>query len=236
MFGQPFTLTNCIEVILIMGFWSSRLRLRTPMTGGLSKGSLIRSRRTKRKTKGVLFLAPQPFYQDRGTPIAVDLLLRVYCERAEKVDVIAYHEGKSLTYDGINITRTPNLPFICNIRPGFSFKKLICDIFMLFQALYFVATRQYKFVHAVEESVFIALIIKFLTGIPYIYDMDSSLSQQMTEKYPSLSALFKPLEFLEGIAINQAEVVVPVCERLAKDVERHRPKKVVILPDVSLVG
>jgi len=191
---------------------------------------------TQQREQRVLFLAPQPFYQDRGTPIAVDLLLRVYSERGQALDVIAYHEGKNVSYDNINLFRTPNLPFIRNIRPGFSWKKIVCDLFMFFQAVWLVCTRRYQFVHAVEESVFIALFIKFLLGIPYLYDMDSSLSQQMVEKYPQLSGISKLLGFCEGIAVKHAEVVIPVCDRLAKDIQQYQPQKVVILPDVSLVG
>jgi hypothetical protein len=190
----------------------------------------------KHQNKRVLFLAPQPFYQDRGTPIAVDLLLKVYSERGESLDVITYHEGRDVAYHNINIIRTPKLPFVCNIRPGFSWKKLVCDAFMFIQAIFLVATRKYQFIHAVEESVFIALFFKFLLGIPYLYDMDSSLSQQMVEKYPKLAFISNFLGFCEGIAVKHAEVVIPVCDRLAQDIQQYRPQKVVILPDVSLVS
>lgn len=184
----------------------------------------------------VLFLAPQPFYQDRGTPIAINLLLQVYSERGERLDVIAYHEGRNVDYANINLMRTPNIPFIRNIRPGFSWKKLVCDTFMFFQAFYLVLTRRYQFIHAVEESVFIALIFKLLFGIPYVYDMDSSLAQQMVEKYPKLAIASKIFGMLEGVAIKHAEAVIPVCDRLAQDIQKYKPRKVMILPDVSLVS
>lgn len=188
------------------------------------------------RSRPILFLAPQPFYQDRGTPIAIDLLLKVYSERGETLDVLTYHEGQDVSYNNITLMRTPRLPFIRNIRPGFSAKKLICDAFMFFQALRLVLTREYQFVHAVEESVFIALFIKAVFGIPYLYDMDSSLAQQMVEKYPQLEIVSKFFGFLEGLAIRHAEVVIPVCDRLAEDIQQYHPRKVVILPDISLVG
>ena len=198
--------------------------------------SKSKNRRGNNKTNKVLFLAPQPFYQDRGTPIAVDLLLKVYSARGERLDVIAYHEGKDISYPNVNLMRTPDIPLISNIRPGFSWKKLVCDVCMFFQALYLVLTREYQFIHAVEESVFIALLFKVFLGIPYLYDMDSSLSQQMVEKYPHLSFLSDVLAFCEGIAVKNAEVVIPVCDRLAEDIQHHKPQKIVVLPDVSLVG
>lgn len=202
----------------------------------LAQPSRARRKRGRNQAKRILFLAPQPFYQDRGTPIAVDLLLKVYSARGESLDVIAYHEGKDITYPNVHLMRTPKLPLVSNIRPGFSWKKVICDTCMFFQALYLVLTRKYQFIHAVEESVFIALLFKIFLGIPYLYDMDSSLSQQMVEKYPKLSFLSKTLAFLEGIAVKNAQVVIPVCDRLAEDIQHHKPQKIVVLPDVSLVG
>jgi hypothetical protein len=183
-----------------------------------------------------LFLAPQPFYQDRGTPIAVDLLLKVYSERGETLDVVTYHEGRDIHYPNVTIIRTHKFPLVRNIRPGFSLKKLVCDGSMLLKATSLALTHKYQFVHAVEESVFIALLLKVTLGIPYLYDMDSSLSQQMVEKYPRLSFLTNLLSFLEGVAVQHAEAVIPVCDRLAQDIQQYKPKKVFILPDVSLVG
>ncbi|HEY9888622.1 MAG TPA: hypothetical protein V6D02_09500 [Candidatus Obscuribacterales bacterium] len=209
--------------------WSLNRRIKAPIPQK-------ETRRSRHTASRILFLAPQPFYQDRGTPIAVNLLLKVYSERGEALDVITYHEGQDVEYPNVRLVRTPKVPLISNIRPGFSWKKLVCDVCMFFQAAQLVMTRRYQFIHAVEESVFIALIFKVVFGIPYLYDMDSSLSQQMVEKYPKLSFISKFLGFLEGIAVKHAEVVIPVCDRLAEDIRHHNPRKVVILPDVSLVG
>ena len=42
----------------------------------------------------ILLLAPQPFYEERGTPIAVDLLLKALSDRGESVDVLTYPIGE----------------------------------------------------------------------------------------------------------------------------------------------
>ena len=57
-------------------------------------------------------------------------------------------------------------------------------MFVLFKAMRLACRKHYHLVHAVEESVFIALVLKWLFKIPYVYDMDSSLAQQIVEKYP----------------------------------------------------
>ena len=184
----------------------------------------------------ILMLAPHPFYQARGTPIAADLVLRVLSERGEQVDMITFPEGKGVQYPNVTIYRTPAFKFLSNIRPGFSIKKIICDIFLLFMTLRFIRHRQYDLIHAGEEAVFIALIIYKLFGIPYVYDMDSSMVQQLIDKYDKLRFLESILRGFERIAVRNAKAVIPVCEALAVEVQRYRPNKVVVIPDISLLN
>ena len=183
----------------------------------------------------ILFLIPHPFYQDRGSPIADDMILKVLSQRGHKIDVVTYSEGRNIGYEKTRLHRTPKMPFIGNIRPGFSWKKVICDLLMFLKVIRLVSRKQYHLVHAVEETVFIALLLKVLFKIDYVYDMDSSLAQQIIEKYSWLSPLCFILNFFERVAIKNAKCVIPVCQALAKDISVYQPQKVTILPDVSLL-
>ena len=183
----------------------------------------------------ILLLAPHPFYQERGTPIAVDLILRALSERGDRVDVVTYHEGRNIEQKHVTIYRIPKIPFIAEIRPGFSGKKLLCDVLMSILVIYLVVRRRYHIVHAVEESVFMALILKWIFKVPYIYDMDSSLPQQMVEKYPFLGRLTFLLNSFEKLAVKGSKVVVPVCDALADVVAKYKPEKVMVLHDVPLL-
>ena len=107
----------------------------------------------------VLLLAPQPFYQERGTPIAVDLVVRTLSAQGDEVDVLAYHEGSDVQYPGVRVHRIPRLPFVRRVGPGPSWKKLCCDAVFFVTALRMAARTRYDLVHAVEESVFIAMVI-----------------------------------------------------------------------------
>jgi len=182
----------------------------------------------------ILLLAPHPFYQERGTPIAVNQILRVLATRGDAVDVLTFHEGQDLHYKNVSVFRTPSLFFVRGIRLGFSWKKLVCDWLMLIMTVRLVIKNRYHVVHAVEEAVFIALLVKWTFGIPYIYDMDSSLAQQMIEKYSWLSRIAFILNSLERVAIQHARAVVPVCETLAKIATSHHQQNVVVLHDVPL--
>jgi len=182
----------------------------------------------------ILLLAPQPFYQERGTPIAIKLLLEVLSRRGDQVDVITFHEGTDVSLPGVTLHRIPALPFLKNIRPGFSPKKLLCDALMLPQALRMAARGGYDYVHAVEEAAFIAYALQRLYKIPYLYDMDSSLSAQLTEKIGALKPLLPIFRHLEGIMIRGAEAVVPVCDALRDAAARSGAKKIAVLYDVPI--
>jgi glycosyltransferase involved in cell wall biosynthesis len=183
----------------------------------------------------ILFLAPHPFYQERGTPIAVNLLLKAFSEKNYNVDVVTYHEGFDVEYPHIKFYRIPGISGVNNIRPGFSWKKIVCDFLMIFVIAKLVMKHKYHLIHAVEESVFFALFFRFSCGIPYVYDMDSSLTQQLLDKKP----FFKPFSIIfrlcESLAVRHASAVVPVCEALYRSIQKYCPRRVVVLHDVSLL-
>ena len=183
----------------------------------------------------ILLLATHPFYQERGTPIAVDLLLTVLARRGDQVDVVTFHEGADRVYPGVTLYRIPHLPGMRGIRPGFSFKKLVGDVFVLAKALCLAARGHYQVVHAVEESVFMAMLIRLCLRTPYVFDMDSSLPRQMTEKFRGLAVFAPILKWFEGRAIRHALAVVPVCDALADIARPYAPRKLCLLRDVSLL-
>ena len=184
----------------------------------------------------ILLLAPHPFYQDRGTPIAVNLVLKVLSERGDNIDVLTFHEGRAVAYPNVSIYRIPAWPFLGNIRPGFSLKKLLCDGLLCVKLIVLLCQKRYDLIHAVEESAFMALVVKWILRVPYLYDMDSSLAQQMIEKYPRLAYLSHAFMCCERRAVESASVVLPVCEALAKRIEPYHPLKVILLEDVPLLG
>ena len=182
----------------------------------------------------LLLLVPHPFYQDRGTSIAVDHVLNVLSQRGDCVDVLTYHEGGGKQYPNVSIYRIPNLSFVKNIPIGFSWKKVLCDVLLFFMTVKFMVRNRYHLTHATEEAVFIALIMKWVFGVPYLYDMDSSLPQQLIEKYSWLKSMAFLLNFLERIAIQNAIAVLPVCDALADLALKYRNNNVVVVHDFPL--
>lgn len=182
----------------------------------------------------ILQLAPHPFFQERGTPIDVLLVLRVLVERPDtKVDLVVYHEGNDVDLPNLTIYRIPRLPFMRNIRPGFSLKKLICNTLMFFQGWRLLRRHHYDLIHAGEESVFFAQFFQLLFRIPYVYDLDSSVAQQIVEKKPWLWPLAPLFNALEARAIRSSLANLPVCNALAELCEAKGSRKTMTIHDIS---
>lgn len=186
----------------------------------------------------ILFLAPQPFFQERGTPIAVKLACETLAkERGDEVTLITYREGEDIPLTGITHLRMEAPIWLNGVGPGISLKKIICDVFFCFFVLKHLLKRssEYNLIHAVEESVFIALLAKWTFKIPYIYDMDSSLAQQLTQKWWILYPLKPLLSFFETIAIRNASSVIAVCDALEEVAREKGAKNLHLLYDISLL-
>ena len=129
----------------------------------------------------ILVLAPHPFFQARGTPLAVKRVLEFLSSRGHQVDLLTFHEGEDVDIPNCRIHRIARPLWIRNIRPGFSVKKVVCDVFMFVKCLGMVRRNRYDLIHAVEEAAFIAAAMQRIAGIPYVYDMDSSLAEQLVD-------------------------------------------------------
>lgn len=184
----------------------------------------------------ILLLAPQPFFQDRGTPIAVRMLSEELAQAGNSVDLLVFHEGEPIDTRGVNLHRTPALSCLHGIKPGFSFKKILCDGLLFFKSLALMRRKKYQVVHAVEEAVFIAFILQLFFDIPYVYDMDSLLSQQLSDSFPVLGRISGVLEWFEKQVTRRSAGVVAVCKSLEEKAKAFAPEVPVMrLEDVSLL-
>jgi glycosyltransferase involved in cell wall biosynthesis len=175
----------------------------------------------------ILLLAPHPFYQARGTPIAVRTVLEFLSERGDTVDVLTYAEGSEVSIPNCTVHRIPRVPGLQGIRPGFSVKKVLSDVLMVGSCLRLVRRTRYDLIHAVEESAFIAVAMRALTGVPYVYDMDSSLAEQLVDAYPPLRFAFSVLRRMEAVAIRRSSGVLAVCAALEDVALAHAPGQLV---------
>lgn len=184
----------------------------------------------------ILVMAPQPFYQNRGTPIAVRLLVGELARQGHSVDLLVFHEGEDVDIDGVTVHRIPKPPGVRNIPPSISWKKLVCDGGMFFSAVSLMRKKRYDIVHAVEEAAFLAMFLKLLFKVAYVYDMDSSLVIQVVDKITFLRPFRPALEFFEKKAVQKSIGVVAVCQALVDIARKYDPEvNVARLEDISLL-
>jgi glycosyltransferase involved in cell wall biosynthesis len=182
----------------------------------------------------ILLLAPQPFYQVRGTPIAIDLLVSTLSKQGHDIDLVTYHEGDSREYRRVNHIRIRAFKLLNGVQPGFSIKKLMCSCLLFFTAMRLLCINDYDLIHANEESVFMAYVFKTLFKKPYVYDMDSSMATQLVDKTPFLKPARGLFAWFENLAIRNSIGVLAVCEALC-DIARPHNTNVELLTDVAML-
>jgi glycosyltransferase involved in cell wall biosynthesis len=183
----------------------------------------------------VLVLSPQPFYSARGTPIAVDHAVRALSERGDRVEVLTYHLGQDVAYANVRIHRIPPVPFVHDVPAGPSIRKLLCGVILFVKALRMARDGGYDVVHAVEEAAIVAARIRERYGIPFVYDMDSSMPLQTVAAYPFLRPLLGRFRQLEQRLVRRAAVVLAASEPVSAVARRYRGDGIVTLPDISLI-
>ena len=164
-----------------------------------------------------LVISPQPFFSPRGTPFSVYYRTLVTAEQGVKIDLLTYGEGENVSIDGVRIVRIPRFRMLGNVKTGPSFLKLFLDMVMIVWTIGLLLRNRYDFVHAHEESVFYCRFLKPIFKFKLVYDMHSSLPQQLTNfqftKSRFLIGLFKKLE---DSCLKASDVVITICPDLAE--------------------
>ena len=65
----------------------------------------------------ILFLAPQPFFEVRGTPLAVLAMVRALVAAGHHVELLTFAQGAEVEVPGLDHRRSLRLP-VGHVRPG----------------------------------------------------------------------------------------------------------------------
>jgi glycosyltransferase involved in cell wall biosynthesis len=130
-------------------------------------------------SRRVLVVAPQPFYEDRGTPIAIRCVLAALSELQYEVDLLTYPIGSPIELPALRIFRVGQQWRFTHIPIGFSLRKLFLDAALLPALRRQLQQERYCCIHAVEEAAFLAIMAAYKRNIPVIYDMQSSMPEQL---------------------------------------------------------
>ena len=163
----------------------------------------------------ILVIAPQPFFTPRGTPLSVYYRTLVTAEMGLKVDVLTYGEGQDVEIPGVCLIRIPRFKFLGNVKIGPSWLKLFLDFWIALWTIGLLIKHRYQVVHAHEEAVFICYFLKPWFKFKLIYDMHSSLPEQLVNfKFTKSKLLIRLFSVLENACLHSAEAIITVCPSL----------------------
>jgi glycosyltransferase involved in cell wall biosynthesis len=175
-------------------------------------------------------IAPEPFFEPRGTPFSEFHRIRALTELGHQVDLVTYPFGRDVTMPGLRVFRSLRPPFVHRVGVGPSFAKLPLDILLGLTVLRRAASARYDAVHSHEEGGLIGVIVAALLRVPHLYDMHSSLPQQLTNFAFSRSGAMRRLfRAVERLMIRRSRVVIVICPSLEETVRGIDPDACAIL-------
>jgi glycosyltransferase involved in cell wall biosynthesis len=174
----------------------------------------------------ILMIAPEPIFEPRGTPMSVVGRLKALSEMGHQVDLVTYPMGQNVYMPCLRIIRTIGIPGIKKVKIGPSFAKLPLDFLLIIQTILCLLRKRYDLIHAHEEAGFWCIVLARLFRIPYLYDMHSSLPQQLTNFQFSRSRILTGVfNQLEHWVLKYANSVITICPDLFNHVTRIFPEK-----------
>ncbi len=186
----------------------------------------------------ILFIAPQPYFEVRGTCLATERFLKTLAGMGHQIDLLTFPGGEDRPIPHVNVIKLPSLPWAKRVPIGPSYAKLALDGLLLPVMAARLASGRYDLVHAVEESALLASWLAPLFRVPFVYDIDSILSEQLAYtgflKNPIMLGLIRRLE---QRAIRRAAAVTVIgpsheyhCLRFAPADRIHRIEDVPACP------
>ena len=178
------------------------------------------------KNLRILMVAPQPFFSARGTPFSVLHRIRALLEHGHTVDLVTYGYGEDIPLPGLTTYRCGKLPLIDKVKIGPSIPKIFLDVLLYFKTRKLLKTNQYDVFHSHEEAAFFALSFGKKMNMPHLYDMHSSLPQQLSNfKAYNIGFIRKLFESLEHKVLSSCDAVITICDDLGKIVDSGYPDK-----------
>ena len=160
-------------------------------------------------------LAPEPFFEPRGTPFSEYHRIKALGELGHHVDLVTYPIGSDVELPNLRIYRGLRPPFVRSVRIGPSFTKAVLDALMLFTVLRRVMSVRYDAIHSHEEMGLVGVWLGRWLRIPHLYDMHSSLPQQLSNfKYSKSFLLRRVFTWAEGQMVHKSQVVITICQEL----------------------
>ncbi len=162
-------------------------------------------------------IAPEPFFEPRGTPFSEYYRIQALSALGHEIDLVTYPIGENVEIKGLKIIRSLKPFFIKNVKTGPSKAKLILDFFLFFKVFGRVIRKKYDYIHTHEEANIMGAFYSKIFRTPHLYDMHSSLVQQMNNfKFTKSKLIVSFFKIIEKISLKNAKSIIVICPSLFK--------------------
>jgi len=175
-------------------------------------------------------IAPEPFFEPRGTPFSEFHRIRALTALGHEVDLVTYPFGQDVSMPRLRIFRSLRAPFMTRVKIGPSLGKLALDALLTLSVMRRALAQRYDAIHSHEEAGLIGVALAAILRVPHLYDMHSSLPQQLTNFAFTGSRIVRRLfSAMERVMIRRSRAIIVICPALEKTVRDIDPQARVVL-------
>ncbi len=175
-------------------------------------------------------IAPEPFFEPRGTPFSEFHRIRALTALGHTVDLVTYPFGQPVSMPGLRVYRSLRPPFVKRVKIGPSLAKIPLDALLAVTAFGRAIAGRYDAIHSHEEGGVIGVLLSIVFRVPHLYDMHSSLPQQLTNfAFSGSRSLRRAFLAIERFMIRRSRVVIVICPSLEETVRAIDPQAHTVL-------
>src|SRR3954464_5874646 len=104
-------------------------------------------------------IAPEPFFEPRGTPFSEYHRIRALTELGHQVDLVTYPFGKDVVMPGLRVFRSSRPPFVHSVGIGPTLAKLPLDFLLALTVVRRALSARYDAIHSHEEGGLIGIVV-----------------------------------------------------------------------------
>jgi glycosyltransferase involved in cell wall biosynthesis len=182
------------------------------------------------RTVRILMIAPEPFFEPRGTPFSEFHRIRALTALGHHVDLVTYPFGQTVSMPGLRVFRSLRPPLVHRVGIGPSLVKIPLDALLALTVVRRALADRYDAIHSHEEGGLIGAPLAMLLRVPHLYDMHSSLPQQLGNFAFSGSRMLKAsFQAIERFMIRRSRVIIVICPSLEETVRAIKPEARTVL-------
>jgi glycosyltransferase involved in cell wall biosynthesis len=158
-----------------------------------------------------------PYYYERGASFRVHMMVKGLTELGYEVHLVCTHLGKDINLPNLHIHRALRIPFIKNVKLGFSIPRAFMFLLLIWKSIGVMRKEKCDIIQAEDvEGTLCGIVVKLLYKTPLIYNMESSLSRILkTYGYERMSRASKKIE---RFLYNNSDFIIANWEFTKSDV------------------